>query len=187
MTNSKCETLSFSREEFYEYVWTAPATKLALELGCPSPLIGKVCKSYNVPKPYSGYWALLARGKAPEKTPLPANTVEDQQNLTFYKYPFCKTTIDRPPREAEFDKDIQDILIKHRSLKTVKVGDALRSPHPLIRDVKDQWQQLDAVKRMSMEQRLQWMDRGRKRTIAIAVSKDLRSVSYTHLTLPTKA
>ena len=86
---------------------------------------------------YSSYWALLARGKAPEKTPLPTNTVEDRQNLTFYKYPFCKTTVDRPPREAEFDEDIQDILIKHRSLKAVEVGDALRSPHPLIRDVKD--------------------------------------------------
>ena len=175
MINSKCETLSFSREEFYEHLWTAPAKQVAEELGCSSTLIGKVCKSYDVPKPYSSYWALLARGKAPKKTPLPANTVEELQQLTFYKYPFCKTTVDRPPREAEFDEDIQDILIKHRSMKPVKVGDSLRSPHPLIRDVKDQWKQLDAVKRMSMEQRLQWMDRGRKRTIAIAVSKDLRS------------
>ena len=175
MTKPETEILSFTREEFYEYVWAAPATKLAVELGCPSLLIGKVCKSYDVPKPYSGYWALLARGKSPERTPLPANTIEDQQQLTFYKYPFCKTTVDRPPREAEFDEEIQDILIKHRSLKVVKVGDSLRSPHPLIRDVKDQWKQLDAEKRMSKEQRVQWMGRDRKQTIAIAVSKELRS------------
>ena len=101
MTKSKCETLFFSCEEFYEYVLTA--TQLVTELGCPSVLVGKVCKSYEVPKPYSSYWVLLARGKSPEKTPIPANTVEDLQQHIFYKNPLCKTTVDKPPREAEFD------------------------------------------------------------------------------------
>ena len=175
MTKTETEILSFTREEFYEYVWTAPATKLAKELGCSDVMIGKVCKSYDIPKPYSGYWALLAHGKEPEKTPLPASGNDSQQKLTFRKHPECKTTVDEPPRETQFDDDIQAILIKSRRLKPIKVGPSLRSPHPLIADIKDEWAHRDAYQKMSMEQRLRSLDRKRNETIAIQVSKEQRS------------
>jgi hypothetical protein len=63
MPNTVCETRSFTREEFYELVWSAPATKLGVDLGCSDVMIGKVCKSFDIPKPYSGYWAKLDNGK----------------------------------------------------------------------------------------------------------------------------
>ena len=175
MTKLETEILSFTREEFYEYVWTAPATKLAEELGCSDVMIGKVCKSHDIPKPYSGYWALLAHGKEPEKTPLPVNVNESHPQLTFHKPPECKTTVDEPPQEAQFDDDIQAILIKSRRLKPIRVGTSLRSPHPLIEDVKDEWKHHDAYQNMSMEQRLRSFDRERKLTVAIEVSKQQRT------------
>ena len=73
MQNPKGEEITFTREQFYEKVWSSPATKIAKELGCSDVMIGKICKSYDVPKPYLGYWAKLEYGKDPKKTPLPKN------------------------------------------------------------------------------------------------------------------
>ena len=73
MTSSKAVTREFTREEFYDFVWSAPATKLAKEIGCSDVMIGKICKSYDIPKPYLGYWARLAHGKKPERIKLPKN------------------------------------------------------------------------------------------------------------------
>jgi len=55
MASDGNEVRTFSREEFYELVWSAPTTTLAAQLGCSDSMIGKVCRSYDIPKPYSGY------------------------------------------------------------------------------------------------------------------------------------
>ena len=170
MATQRCETRKFTRQEFYEYVWTAPATKLAKELGCSDVMIGKVCKSYDIPKPYSGYWAKLAHGKAPTKTPLPINDQEQFQNLTFYKYPEVQATLNEPPRESLYDDDILELLAKAKQLGPVEVSKTLRSPHPLIARTKKEW------KRRKAESKIPWCDRvfdherKRVKTLAIQVS-----------------
>ena len=85
------------------------------------------------------------------------------------------TRLNDPPQEAQFDDDIQAILIKSRRLKPIRVGTSLRSPHPLIEDVKDEWKHHDAYQNMSMEQRLRSFDRERKLTVAIEVSEVQRT------------
>ena len=120
MTTRKCETLEFTREEFYEYVWTAPATKLAKELGCSDVMIAKTCKAYDIPKPYAGYWAKLSHGKAPAKTPLPANDSQELQSLVFYKYPEAETALNKPPRESLYDQDILEHLAKAKQAGSCK-------------------------------------------------------------------
>lgn len=178
MTTRKCETLEFTREEFYEYVWTAPATKLAKELGCSDVMIAKTCKAYDIPKPYAGYWAKLSHGKAPAKTPLPANDSLELQSLVFYKYPEAETALNKPPRESLYDQDILEHLAKAKQLGPVVVSKTLRSPHPLIAETKAEWKQLAA------ERKIPWCDRaaGRERakTLAIQVSAalELRALRF---------
>jgi hypothetical protein len=60
-----------TREEFYEKVWSAPATQVAAELSISDVALAKRCKKLNVPKPSPGYWAKVAAGQKPKKTPLP--------------------------------------------------------------------------------------------------------------------
>jgi len=71
MQTPKREEIAFTREQFYEKVWSVPATKVAAEFGISDVMVGKICKSYNIPKPYLGYWAKLEHGKKPKRTPLP--------------------------------------------------------------------------------------------------------------------
>lgn len=142
MATMESETRTFSRDEFYAFVWSQPATKLAKELGCSDVMIGKVCKSYDIPKPYPGYWAKRANGKNPDVTPLPATDNPDLHSLTFFKYPECETTLNEPPRELQYDLDIREILEKAKRLEPVTVAKALRNPHRLVSVTRD-----DAAKR----------------------------------------
>ena len=118
MTVMQCETRTFSREEFYECVWSQPATKLAKELGCSDVMIGKVCKAFDIPKPYPGYWAKLGNGKKPTRTELPDNNDPDLQTLTFHCHEDYEATVNEPPRELQYDQDVRNALAKAKSLST---------------------------------------------------------------------
>lgn len=67
---------SLSREEFFDLVWSRPATKLAAEFGITDVAIHKRCKKLHVPTPPRGYWAKLEFGKAPQKPTLPPSPNE---------------------------------------------------------------------------------------------------------------
>jgi hypothetical protein len=59
------------RSELYEKVWSAPMTKLAKQLGISDAGLAKTCRRHDVPAPPRGYWAKLAAGHKPPRTPLP--------------------------------------------------------------------------------------------------------------------
>ena len=65
------KSAKFTREELYEKIWSTPATKLAEEFGISGRGLGKMCARFDIPVPPRGYWAKLAVGKPPLKTPLP--------------------------------------------------------------------------------------------------------------------
>jgi hypothetical protein len=95
-------------------------------------MVGKVCKAFNIPKPYLGYWAKLEHGKMAKKTPLPKTDDPELQTLTFQKWPNSEATEPMPAPEPEYDADIRDLLDTARSLPPVKVPDALSNPHQLV-------------------------------------------------------
>jgi hypothetical protein len=66
-----------SRVELYRLVWTEPMTKVAEQFDVSGSYLARVCTLLNVPRPERGYWAKLAVGKAPPKTPLPAPRPSD--------------------------------------------------------------------------------------------------------------
>lgn len=59
------------REKLYEQVWTIPGARLAPLYGISDVALAKVCKRHKIPRPPRGYWARLAAGQKPRKTPLP--------------------------------------------------------------------------------------------------------------------
>ena len=61
----------FTREAFYDLVWSEPASKLGARLGISGVGLAKVCRRVNIPAPERGYWARLRAGKAVLKIPLP--------------------------------------------------------------------------------------------------------------------
>ena len=61
----------FTREEFYELVWSKPMTHLAKEFSISDVALHKICKRHGVPNPPLGWWAKAAAGKKVKRTPLP--------------------------------------------------------------------------------------------------------------------
>ena len=61
----------FTREQFYELVWSKPITHLAKEFVISDVAIHKICKKHGIPNPPLGWWAKKAAGKKVKQTPLP--------------------------------------------------------------------------------------------------------------------
>lgn len=53
----------FTREEFYELVWSKPMTHLAKEFAISDVALHKICKKHDIPNPPLGWWAKKAAGK----------------------------------------------------------------------------------------------------------------------------
>ena len=62
---------TFTREEFYELVWSKPMTTLAKEFGLSDVALHKVCRKHEIPNPPLGWWAKKAAGKTVRITQLP--------------------------------------------------------------------------------------------------------------------
>ena len=67
---------SLSRRQLYERVWSAPATKLAVQLGVSDVAIAKLCKKLNILRPPRGSWAKIEAGQKLTKAPLPRDPEE---------------------------------------------------------------------------------------------------------------
>lgn len=175
---AKTECRTFTREEFYAFVWSAPATTLTKELGCSDVMIGKICKAYDIPKPFPGYWAKLANGKNPERTPLLSNGDPELQSLIFYQHPDYDAAVNEPPRELLFDDDIQVMLKRARELGPVRVPESLRSPHRLVTLTKED------DERRSREEKIPWSQRDpssrdrRPKRLSFEVTGKLQARAY---------
>lgn len=172
------ECRKFTREEFYAFVWSAPATKLAKELGCSDVMIGKTCKAFDIPKPYPGYWAKLANGKKLVRTPLPKNDDPELQLLTFIKHPDYEATVNEPPRELQFDDDILEMLKRAKGLGPVVVPESLRNPHPFIVLTKEDDQRQDREAKIPWSER-EYSSRDRKpKRLSLEVTGALKNRAY---------
>lgn len=64
-------SITLTREQLYERVWSQPTIKIAAELGLSDVAVKKMCRRMNVPTPPRGYWARLAAGQKLRKPALP--------------------------------------------------------------------------------------------------------------------
>lgn len=63
---------NFTREAFYELVWSKPMTQLAKDFALSDVALHKICRKHGIPTPPAGSWAKKAAGKPVERIPLPA-------------------------------------------------------------------------------------------------------------------
>ena len=75
-------SLSFTRREFYDLVWSKPMIHLAKELGVSDVALHKICRKHDIPNSPLGWWAKKAAGKAVEQIPLPE--VESDRPYSIY-------------------------------------------------------------------------------------------------------
>src|SRR5579863_3917199 len=64
-------TITLTREELYEKVWSTPMQKLAAEFGLSDVGLAKRCRRHRIPVPPRGHWARLQAGQDVEQPPLP--------------------------------------------------------------------------------------------------------------------
>lgn len=73
----------FTRQEFYELVWSKPMTHLAKEFALSDVALHKICKKHDIPNPPLGWWAKKAAGKAVKQTPLPKAKAGTSDRITI--------------------------------------------------------------------------------------------------------
>jgi hypothetical protein len=61
----------YTREEFYELVWSKPLTHLAKDFRLSDVALHKICRKHSIPNPPLGWWAKHAAGHKVKRTPLP--------------------------------------------------------------------------------------------------------------------
>lgn len=109
------KTVSFSRQDLFDKVWTAPLLQLARDIGVSDVALGKACRRARIPLPGRGYWAKPAESRG--KPPLPKSHDPYYDTVSFSVLdPEFKPKPIRVPVDAE----------------PVLVPDQLTEPHPLI-------------------------------------------------------
>ena len=74
---------TFTRQEFYDLVWSKPMTHIAKEFALSDVALHKVCKKHDIPNPPLGWWAKKAAGKPVKQTPLPKMKAGDADRITI--------------------------------------------------------------------------------------------------------
>ena len=119
------KSAKFTREELYEKIWSTPATKLAEEFGISGRGLGKMCARFDIPVPPRGYWAKLAVGKPPLKTPLPPAKPDAPDEISIEPSPAEGEEKIPEAVRAEVEK-----VLEERDL--IRVPETLSSPHPIV-------------------------------------------------------
>lgn len=73
----------FTRQQFYELVWSKPMTHLAKEFAISDVALHKICRKHGIPNPPLGWWAKKASGKKVKQTPLPAAKPGTAERITI--------------------------------------------------------------------------------------------------------
>jgi len=73
----------FTREQFYELVWSKPMTHLAKEFAISDVALNKICKKHDIPNPPLGWWAKKAAGKKVKQIPLPEAKTRTADRITI--------------------------------------------------------------------------------------------------------
>jgi hypothetical protein len=114
-------SITLTRQDLYEKVWTTPMLTLAKEFNLSDVGLAKICKKHDIPKPGKGYWAKLAHGKRVEKRPLP--NAKNNPDIT----------IDTSGKYQEIFKSYTLLTEKSDKIKEqFQVPEVLKNPHPLI-------------------------------------------------------
>jgi hypothetical protein len=117
------DTLTLTREELYEQVWSEPMWTLAPRLGLSDVGLAKTCRRMKIPVPGRGYWAKKQAGYAVRRTNLPKLSVAVAAALGTVS--IRSVAAKRAARERRAN-------LVEQELSTIVVADVLTDPHPLV-------------------------------------------------------
>jgi len=111
----------FTREAFYDLVWSKPLTQLANEFSLSDVALHKICKKHDIPHPPLGWWAKQAAGKPVKPVPLPPAVTGTVPRITI-------ASADLSPQSAALAR----VREQARILASTADDDLAAPPHPLI-------------------------------------------------------
>ena len=113
--------VTYRREQLYEEVWAEPVRTVAQRYGISDVALAKICRKLAVPRPGVGYWAKVAAGQAPKRTPLPKTPRDAPEEITRYRRDPEPSAIARALSAArEVDREV------------IEVATNLEQPHKLV-------------------------------------------------------
>lgn len=71
MKNDQTPKDEIHRDELYRLLWKKPAAQIAKDYDISGPLISKICRELDIPKPKVGHWSKVAHGKKIRRPALP--------------------------------------------------------------------------------------------------------------------
>jgi hypothetical protein len=126
------DKITITRGQLYDLIWSKPTTTLAKEFGLSDNGLRKICKNFNIPLPYLGYWAKLKHGKPARKVGLPTSFTGKDEII------FEPLTENRVVNQKEISARttlIKEIGTKHKHLLEVPLR--LTNPDALVIKAKD--------------------------------------------------
>lgn len=120
MQKNEDGSITLTREQLYEQVWTTPIDRLAKDYGLSGTGLAKICFRHQVPRPGRGYWAMKAHGYRATQHKL--RRVDDQALQTVTIRPQA-VRAERPTKKEEPKKPTEP---------TIPVAERLVNPHPLV-------------------------------------------------------
>lgn len=134
------------RQEFYDLVWSEPASKLGPRLGISGVDLAKACRRADIPVPERGYWARLQAGKTVSKRPLPRRGLGMSDTVTIGENPYeayevmaARLLAEPIPPSPTFSEELPRVLERvQRMVGPVGVPRSFDRAHPIVARLLDE-------------------------------------------------
>lgn len=125
------ETITISRKELYDLVWSTPLTSLSKKYLISDNALRKMCIDMNIPMPKSGHWGKIQFNKPVEIIALPSEYT-GEQNIKLIIREEGDNSKGQPTHETILEKEI---ITKHNA--DIIVSDRLVNPDKLVIEARD--------------------------------------------------
>ena len=136
----------FTRQEFYELIWSEPASKLGPRLEISGVRLAKACRRADIPVPERGYWARLQAGKIVSKRPLSTRGLGMSDTVTIGENPYetyevmaARLLAEPIPPPPTFSEELAQVVERvQRMVGRISVPRAFDRTHPLVARLLDE-------------------------------------------------
>lgn len=114
-------TITVSRTQLYEQVWTEPMNALGRRYGVAASELVQMWERLNIPRPRSGYWSKAKAGKAPPRPELPEADERTAESVAFR----VPSDPSRPWLPEFFDEKLRELYVSEWNRDAPKIPAAV--------------------------------------------------------------